>query len=97
MFVTPTSIRFLATGMQAMIVKDAEAVAAARITGVGYDRVTEAFHRCAAHIPIVNVNAMIREERSGRDWSYRAAVLRRGSKANDNGVPREVGTSPFSS
>jgi len=76
-FVAPHVIRFLDTAMQAAIVKTAEERLHARITGQGYDRVNQSFHREARNLPVINPAKMIREEKSSRDWSYTAGVTRR--------------------
>lgn len=76
-FVTPLVIRFLDTVTQAAIVKAAEETLHKRVTGQGYDRVDQSFHREARNLPVINPASMIREEKSSRDWSYTAGVNRR--------------------
>lgn len=76
-FVAPLVIRFLDTPMQAAIVKTAEDRLHARVTGQAYDRVNRSFHREARNLPVINPAKMIREEKSSRDWSYRAGVSQR--------------------
>jgi hypothetical protein len=76
-FVAPLMIRFLDTAMQAVIVKAAEENLHNRVTGQGYDRVDQSFHRDARNLPVINPAAMVREEKSSRDWSYSAGVNRR--------------------
>lgn len=73
-FVAPLVIRFLDTATQASIVKTAEERLHARVTGQEYDRLAQSFYRDAHNLPVINPGKMIREEKSSRDWSYRAGV-----------------------
>jgi hypothetical protein len=49
------------------------------LTARGYDAVDRIFHREAIHLPLIQPEKMIREEKSSRDWSFRLAT--RGSIA----------------
>ncbi len=45
-----------------------------RETARGYDAITDSFFGAAAHIPIIAPEKMIREEKSSRNWSFRAGA-----------------------
>lgn len=73
-FVEPMVIRFLDTPIQRKILKSAEDKELAAISGCNYDRVNRVFAEEARRLPVIDPQKMIREEKSKRDWSYRAGV-----------------------
>lgn len=81
-------LTFLDTAMQAAILEDARKAAHAKLTGVCYDRVDREFFEHARALPMVNPAKMIREERSSRNWSFRAGVFPRGKRPQYAGASR---------
>jgi len=73
-FVEPMVIRFLDTPIQRKILKSAKDRELAAISGGNYDRVNRMFVDEARRLPLIDPQKMIREEKSKRDWSYRAGV-----------------------
>ena len=58
-----------------------------RMTGANYDRVNRSFHREAPNLPLIRVDKMLRHEKSGRNHSYSAAVLRNNASEVNGGDP----------
>lgn len=101
--ITDRRIRFILepmqTGLLALAAHCAESAKEAgnkRDTKGGYDRDQRSHIKDIRHLPIVQADKMIRQERSSRNWSYSTAVSRRrgsGTVLNNplsNGKRREV-------